>query len=75
MRKNLKRYVHKTDVQYENFIVVKVSKQLVGGDRDILYVSVYCQPSGSPCYRMNASDCVVNDVMHCCVELQEKYGD
>ena len=54
---------------------MKVFRQLTGGDRDMLYVSVYCQPSGSPWYRMNASDCVINDVMYCCVELLEKYGD
>ena len=53
---------------------MKVFRQLTGGDRDMLYVSVYCQPSGSPWYRMNASDCVINDVMYCCIELREKYG-
>ena len=24
---------------------------------------------------MNTSDCVINNVMHCCVELLEEYGD
>ena len=38
--------MQKVDVLYENFIVVKVFRQLTGGDRDMLYVSVYCQPSG-----------------------------
>ena len=48
VHKNLKQCVQKVGVQYENFVDVKVSKQLAGGDRDMLYVSVYCQPSGSP---------------------------
>ena len=40
VRKNLKQFVQKINVQYGHFIVVKLSKQLVGGDCNILYVSV-----------------------------------
>ena len=50
IRNEFIRYVRKIDVEFSNFLVFIIDKNLFGVAKDIIYVCAYVPPEGSPFY-------------------------
>ena len=57
VRESLSRFVKEITVPCDNLVVLLLSKSLSGEEHDTLFLSLYCQPIGSPFYHTHESDC------------------
>ena len=50
VKKQLSSYVERVHVEYDNMIVLKVSKDLLGTEKPVVLLAVYLPPSSSSYY-------------------------
>lgn len=75
VRKEFSRYVEHIEIEYDNFIAMKVDGQLVGSSADLILLGVYLPPSGSPYYADTEITNGVALVEQCVLDIIEKFGD
>ena len=75
VRNNMSSFVQEIGVQYHNIVVLKLSKEAFGCDRDIMYIATYIPPPGSPFYDLSQTACHITELDTCINELMEKDGD
>ncbi|KAK7476577.1 hypothetical protein BaRGS_00032195 [Batillaria attramentaria] len=74
VRKCFETFAERVEVNCENTVVLKISHSLLGGEKDLLHISTYVPPAGSP-YAYSTSRCLITDLEHCLVDLREQYPD
>ena len=75
VRNNMSSFVQEIGVRYHNIVVLKLSKEAFGCDRDIMYIATYIPPPGSPFYDLSETACHITELDTCINELMEKDGD
>ena len=75
VRKNMSSFVQEIGVQYHNIVVLKLSKEVFGCDRDIMYIATCIPPPGSPFYDLSQTACHITELDTCINELLEQDGD
>ena len=75
VRNNMSSFVQEIGVQYHNIVVLKLSKEAFGCDRDIMYIATYIPPPGSPFYDLSETACHITELDTCINELMEKDRD
>jgi hypothetical protein len=75
VKKCLCDLVQEVDVNYCNIIVLKLDKELLVCDADVLYIAAYIPPTGSPFYALDDTYSYITELDSCVEDLFEKYGD
>ena len=57
VKKRVNKCVKEIKTDCENLVVLRLSRQLLGTPKDVLYISVYIPPYGSPFYEQTESSC------------------
>ena len=75
VRKQFARFVKQIHVEYEYCVVLQISKELSGLDKDCILLGVYTPPSNSVYYK----DCEIDNGMslieNCIFEIIEQHGE
>ena len=58
--KRLMPFVTQIDCKYDNMICIQISKDCVGLDKDLLFVSLYVPPYQSPYYKQSDTNCCIH---------------
>ena len=58
--KRLMPFVTQTDCKYHNMICIQISKDCVGLDKDLLFVSLYVPPYQRPYYKQSDTNCCIH---------------
>ena len=69
VRKNMSSFVQEIGVQYHNIVVLKLSKEVFGCDRDIMYIATCIPPPGSPFYDLSQTASQIAELDTCINEL------
>ncbi|KAK7502878.1 hypothetical protein BaRGS_00005827, partial [Batillaria attramentaria] len=75
VRKSLSSSVEQVPVEYDNIIVLKVSREVTVTPTDVLVVGVYLPPAGSDYYKDTEIDNGLLILELCVIDLLEKFGD
>ena len=74
-RKNIAKYVELIDSARDHILVLKLSKDMYGGDRDTVFMPVYVPPTGSPYYQTIETTCQLQEAELCLSDALESAGD
>ena len=58
--KRLMPFATQIDCKYDNMICIQISKDFVGLDKDLLFVSLYVPPYQSPYYKQSDTNCCIH---------------
>jgi hypothetical protein len=72
VKKEIMQYVSQVHCPFDNMICVKIDKQFIGLDRDLLFVFVYIPPYQSPFYKDSDVKCHIHNVEEFLLNLYEK---
>ena len=56
IRKTIADYVKIIDILYDTFVLVKISKEQIGGESDYMIVNIYIPPQNSSFYKIHSCD-------------------
>ena len=62
IKKELEKYIKEIQTDCENLVVVRIKRHLLGTAKDLLYISAYIPPYGSPFYEQTDSNCHILEV-------------
>ena len=72
IRKTLLPYMTRIECNCDNTICFKISKDLLGLDKDLLFVSLYVPPYQSPYYKQSDTNCAIHDLENFLFSLYER---
>ncbi len=75
IRKELGKYVEQVTVEYDNIIVIKLSKDLFGTNTPIVLLGVYLPPTSSSYYRETEIHNGIALIEQCVMDIVEDLGD
>ena len=75
VRNVLMRYVKQIEVDYDNVIILEVSKELLGTDANVFVVNTYLNPPNSPFYDTCDYDNGIAMLEQCLLSILEKNED
>ena len=75
IRKCLSDFVERIDTESENILCAKLSKELFGCDKDVLFIGLYNHPVGSVYYDKKEYDCTFEMLEHFILSLMEAGRD
>jgi exonuclease III len=62
VKKYIMPFVSHVECKYDNIVCVKISKDLLGLDKDLLFVSIYVPPYQSPFYKQSDTNCSIHSL-------------
>ena len=74
VRKSLMQFLTCVECDYDNMICFKLSKDRLGIDRDLLFVSLYVPPYQSPYYKQCDTNCSIHHLEDFLLSLCENGG-
>jgi hypothetical protein len=75
VKNKLNKYVQEISVEYANVIVLRLDRHIFNCPDDVLYISCYVPPYGSPFYEQRDTDCFIDEVDECLSELFYELGE
>ena len=72
---SISAWVRQVDCCYDNVLVFRFCGHLFNSDRDVLLVSVYVPPTGSPYYDNLSCNNGINTLEECILQLCEQHDD
>ena len=75
IRKKFASHVKQIDVKNENVIVVKIHKDLLSVNKDIMLVCTYIHPYDSPFWKYHQNGYGMEVLEQCLLDLQDGYDD
>jgi hypothetical protein len=75
VKKYISKFVQEIKVSCGNVVVVKLDSELFGCDRDVLFITTYIPPPGSPFYDNVETNCQLAELETCIGDLLEQYDD
>jgi len=75
VRNTLLKFVTQVHCAYDNMVSLKLSGDLLGLDRDVLYIAMYAPPYKSPYYKSTDTTCSIHSLEHFLLEQQENGDD
>ncbi|KAK7487243.1 hypothetical protein BaRGS_00021471, partial [Batillaria attramentaria] len=75
VRKEFSPLVKHVTVEYDNIVVVKLSKDMLGSVTDIMLLGVYLPPANSVYYKDTEIENGVFLVEQCILDIQEQFSD
>lgn len=73
VKKYISKFVQEVKVSCGNVVVVKLDCELFGCDRDVLFITTYIPPPGSPFYDNVETNCQLTELETCIGDLLEQY--
>lgn len=71
-KKTVMPFVTHIDCEHDNMICIRISKEVINIDKDILFVSIYVPPYQSPYYRQKEITCTISLLEDFLLNLYEK---
>ena len=75
IQKRFCQFFKHIDSHYENIVVFKIEKELLGAERDVLLFNVYVPPSNSPYYDTAEDSNGIRMLERCIAEVMTSQGD
>ena len=75
VKQDLSKFIEKIEVECKNVIFLKLSKELFGSEKDVLYISTYIPPHGSPFYDQSDYECHILEVERHINDLMDIHED
>lgn len=75
VRKQMDKHIKEIKTDCEDLVVLRIAKQLFGTCKDVIYVSVYIPPYGSPFYDQAESNCHILELERTISDLLVEYDD
>ena len=72
IRKTFLPYITRIECNCDNTICFKISKDLLGLDKDLLFVSLYVPPYQSPYYKQSDTNCAIHDLENFLFSVYER---
>jgi len=72
VRKSIARFVKIIDTTRDHIIVAELSRELLGLEKNVELISVYIPPPTSPYYRTVDSNCHLQELESCLIDLLEQ---
>ena len=71
VRKTFLRFVTLIECHYDNMICVKLSKEAISCERDLLLITLYVPPYQSPYYKQADTQCCIHNLEHYLLDLYQ----
>jgi hypothetical protein len=75
VKKELCKFVEQIMLELDNIVALKVSRNLVGTDKDVVLVGVYLPPENSRYYEETDIYCGVTMLEDCLLDINRRFGD
>lgn len=75
VKKCFSRFIRNIDINYENIIVIEISKLLFGTDTEMYLICTYLPPVDSPFYEVSDFNNGISILEHCLLDILEKFGE
>lgn len=75
VKKCFSRFIRNIDTNYENIIVIEISKLLFGTDTEMYLICTYLPPVDSPFYEVSDFNNGISILEHCLLDILEKFGE
>ena len=69
IRKQLEPFVERITLPYDYIVGVKLSKELIKSNGDVILIGAYVPPKGSPFYRNMDSNCHISVLENCLLDI------
>ena len=73
IRKQLEPFVERITLPYDHLVGVKLSKELIKSNGDVILIGAYVPPKGSPFYRNMDSNCHISVLENCLLDILVQY--
>ena len=75
VKRSLEKYVERVNVDVDNSVVIKISKNLLGTSKDVMYISMYLPPCDSKYWNTCQSGYGLELLDKCVVDICATYND
>ena len=75
VKKELRNYVEQVPVEYDNTVVLKLSKKLLGTDKDAIFIATYVPPVDSPYYKETDIVSGISVLEDCMLDVTKQVGE
>ena len=75
VKKRLEMFVSKIELSAEHILALKISKELIHSDQDVVVVFVYIPLQGAVHYRGNDSNCHIAALDSCLLDITERFPE
>ena len=75
VKKQLEKFVSKIELSVEHILALKISKEFIYFDQDVVVVFVYIRPQGAVHYRDSDSNCHIAALDSCLLDITERFPE
>ena len=75
VKKQLEKFVSKIELSVEHILALKISKEFIYFDQDVVVVFVYIRPQGAVHYRDSDSNCHIAALDSCLLDTTERFPE